>query len=250
MWMPLSRRCCGGWTDHALSPHIRCGSWRGGRRCELDQQHSDHAYKRHACMHALHASAVVFAAAHCNCDVFVHATCQAQAQVERNLQYAPSAAGCTHVGSQLPTAVVPCMQALLPLLQPDQPGGVRVLSLHGMGGIGKTTLARDLFNRLSNAAASTSAAASSSRLGRIHAPARQAAAADAAAGMPARCQWLAAQISCSSSSSGCIRQCRSAAAGARRHLDGTTARRAAVPRCPVRGQPRDSHWARQKQPAP
>ena len=41
------------------------------------------------------------------------------------------------------------LQALLPLLQPDQPGGVRVLSLHGMGGIGKTTLARELFSRLS-----------------------------------------------------------------------------------------------------
>ena len=40
-------------------------------------------------------------------------------------------------------------QALLSLLQPDQPGGVRVLSLHGMGGIGKTTLARELFSRLS-----------------------------------------------------------------------------------------------------
>jgi NB-ARC domain len=36
------------------------------------------------------------------------------------------------------------------LLQPDQPGSVRVLSLHGMGGIGKTTLARELFSRLSS----------------------------------------------------------------------------------------------------
>jgi NB-ARC domain len=43
-----------------------------------------------------------------------------------------------------------CLQELLPLLQPDQPGGVRVLSLHGMGGISKTTLARELFNRLSS----------------------------------------------------------------------------------------------------
>jgi NB-ARC domain len=42
------------------------------------------------------------------------------------------------------------MQELLPLLHPDQPGGVRVLSLHGMGGIGKTTLARELFRRLSS----------------------------------------------------------------------------------------------------
>lgn len=41
------------------------------------------------------------------------------------------------------------MQALLSLLQPDQPGYVRVLSLHGMGGIGKTTLAKELFSRLS-----------------------------------------------------------------------------------------------------
>jgi NB-ARC domain len=45
---------------------------------------------------------------------------------------------------------MPCLQELLSLLQPDQPGGVHVLSLHGMGGIGKTTLARELFNRLSN----------------------------------------------------------------------------------------------------
>ena len=44
----------------------------------------------------------------------------------------------------------PWLQELLSLLQPDQPGGVRVLSLHGMGGIGKTTLARELFSRLSS----------------------------------------------------------------------------------------------------
>ena len=47
-----------------------------------------------------------------------------------------SAPGCT------------CLQELLLLLQPDQPGGVRVLSLHGMGGIGKTTVARELFRHL------------------------------------------------------------------------------------------------------
>jgi NB-ARC domain len=42
------------------------------------------------------------------------------------------------------------LQKLLPLLDPDQPGGIRVLSLHGMGGIGKTTLAKELFNSLSS----------------------------------------------------------------------------------------------------
>jgi NB-ARC domain len=42
------------------------------------------------------------------------------------------------------------VQALLPLLQPEVPGGVCILSLHGMGGIGKTMLAQELFNRLSN----------------------------------------------------------------------------------------------------
>ena len=42
-----------------------------------------------------------------------------------------------------------CVQELFSLLQPDQPGSSSVLSLHGMGGIGKTTLARALFNRLS-----------------------------------------------------------------------------------------------------
>jgi NB-ARC domain len=42
------------------------------------------------------------------------------------------------------------LQELLLLLLPDEPDGVRVLSLHGMGGIGKTTLARELFSRLSS----------------------------------------------------------------------------------------------------
>ena len=42
------------------------------------------------------------------------------------------------------------VQELLPLLEPDQPDGKRVLSLHGMGGIGKTTLAKELYSRLSN----------------------------------------------------------------------------------------------------
>jgi NB-ARC domain len=45
-------------------------------------------------------------------------------------------------------ATVSCLQELVSLLQPGQPGGVRVLSLHGMSGIGKTTLARALFSRL------------------------------------------------------------------------------------------------------
>ena len=42
------------------------------------------------------------------------------------------------------------MQALLPLLRLNRPGGVRVLSLHGMGGIGKTTLAEKLYSLLSS----------------------------------------------------------------------------------------------------
>jgi NB-ARC domain len=58
-----------------------------------------------------------------------------------------SALDCLHASRQ---ALSDHLQALLPLLQPDQPGGVRVLSLHGMGGIGKTTLARELFSRLSS----------------------------------------------------------------------------------------------------
>ena len=40
------------------------------------------------------------------------------------------------------------MQELLQLLQSNQPDGVRMLSLHGMGGIGKTTMARELFECL------------------------------------------------------------------------------------------------------
>ena len=43
---------------------------------------------------------------------------------------------------------MPWSQDLLKLLQPHQPGIVRVLSLHGMGGIGKTTLAKELYSRL------------------------------------------------------------------------------------------------------
>lgn len=42
------------------------------------------------------------------------------------------------------------VQELLPLLESDQPDGKRVLSLHGMGGIGKTTLAQALFSHLSS----------------------------------------------------------------------------------------------------
>jgi hypothetical protein len=42
------------------------------------------------------------------------------------------------------------MQELLALLQPEQPDAVRVLSLCGMGGVGKTTLARGLFQHLSS----------------------------------------------------------------------------------------------------
>ena len=42
------------------------------------------------------------------------------------------------------------MQEMLRLLHPDQPGTVHVLGLHGMGGIGKTTLAGESFSRLSS----------------------------------------------------------------------------------------------------
>lgn len=53
-----------------------------------------------------------------------------------------------HASSNCLQHSVPHAQELLPLLQPEQPGGVRVLSLYGMGGIGKSTLARELFSRL------------------------------------------------------------------------------------------------------
>ena len=62
--------------------------------------------------------------------------------------------GTCHTQSATHHADVRCLQELLSLLQPDQPGGVHILSLHGMGGIGKTTMARELFNRLSNSSSS------------------------------------------------------------------------------------------------
>jgi NB-ARC domain len=43
-----------------------------------------------------------------------------------------------------------CVQDMLRLLHPGQPGAVRVLGLHGMGGIGRTTLAGEVFNQLSS----------------------------------------------------------------------------------------------------